>query len=105
MNGPNKQEDLNIFLRQHQIGLVGFLETKVKDHNMAQVARNTCYSWYWDHNATSSERGRILICWQPKAYQFQVLYKSEQLIHGKATQMSTNKKVFITFVYRNNHEA
>ena len=25
MNGPNKQEDLKIFLTQHQIGLVGLL--------------------------------------------------------------------------------
>ncbi|KAJ8419834.1 hypothetical protein Cgig2_030511 [Carnegiea gigantea] len=50
--------------------LVGFLETKVKEQNMAQVVRNTCYSWHWEHNATSNDKGRILICWHPKAYQF-----------------------------------
>ena len=81
------------------------METKVKEQNMAQVVRNTCYSWHWDHNATSSERVRILICWQPKAYQFQVLHKSEQLVYGKATQMSSNKKFYITFMHGNNHEA
>ncbi|KAJ8421214.1 hypothetical protein Cgig2_028027 [Carnegiea gigantea] len=41
----------------------------------------------------------------PKAYQFQVIHKTEQLIHGRVIQMSTNKKFFITFVYGYNHEA
>ncbi|KAJ8421499.1 hypothetical protein Cgig2_028519 [Carnegiea gigantea] len=58
------------------------METKVKEENMAQVVRNTCPSWHWEHNATKSEKGRILVCWQPKAYQFQVI---EQLIHGRIT--------------------
>ncbi|KAJ8436754.1 hypothetical protein Cgig2_009728 [Carnegiea gigantea] len=89
----------------HQIGLVGFLETKVKEENMAQVARNTCPSWHWEHNATNSKKDRILVCWQPKAYQFQVIHKTEQLIHGRVTQMSTNKKFFITFICGCNHEA
>ena len=30
MNGPNKQEDIKIFLQQQQAGMMGFLETKVK---------------------------------------------------------------------------
>ena len=72
---------------------------------MAYVTSNICYSWKWEHNATSSDRGRILVCWHPKAYHFHVMHKSEQLIHGRATQLSTNKKNFITFVYGFNHEA
>ena len=72
---------------------------------MVQVTNNVCYSWQWDHNATSSKRGRILVCWHPKAYHFQVIQKTDQLIHGRATQLATNKHFFLTFVYGFNHEA
>jgi len=33
------------------------------------------------------------------------MHKNEQLIHGRTTQLSTNKTFFITFVYGFNHEA
>ena len=72
---------------------------------MAQVASHTCFSWQWDHNATTNDRGHILVCWHPKVYHFQVMQKTDQLIHGQATQLSTNKLFFVTFVYGHNHEA
>ena len=31
MNAPNKQEDIRIFLQQQQVGMIGFLEAKVKE--------------------------------------------------------------------------
>ena len=42
MNGPNKQEDVKIFLLQQQAGLVDFLETKIKAQNIAQVMGRIC---------------------------------------------------------------
>lgn len=33
LNWPNKQEDVRAFLYSTKLGLVGLLETKVKDHN------------------------------------------------------------------------
>jgi len=42
MNGPNKQEDIKILLQQHQVGLVGFLETKIKAPNITQVMGKMC---------------------------------------------------------------
>jgi len=38
LNGPNKQEDVKIFLNKTKIGLVGLVETKVKRENEEQVA-------------------------------------------------------------------
>jgi len=34
MNTPSKQEDIKVFLQQEQAGMVGFLETKVQEHNI-----------------------------------------------------------------------
>ena len=70
INCPNKQEDLKTLLRQHNTGLVGFLETKVKEQHIAQVIRKVCPTWKWTHNATAEERGRIVVCWHPRQYMF-----------------------------------
>ena len=35
LNGPNKQEDVKIFLQQQQVGLLGLLETKVTLQNIS----------------------------------------------------------------------
>ncbi|KAJ8419310.1 LOW QUALITY PROTEIN: hypothetical protein Cgig2_009221 [Carnegiea gigantea] len=100
MNSPNKQEDIKIFLQQHQAGLVRFLETKA--HNIANVMGKIYSNWEWLHNATDTERGRIIISWHPRRYQFFLLHMHDQVIHGKAFQLSTNKWFEITFVYGRN---
>ncbi|KAJ8419765.1 hypothetical protein Cgig2_009194 [Carnegiea gigantea] len=99
LNGPNKQEDIKIFLHQQQARLVGFLETKVKTQNMAQVMGK-----HWDHNATLTDRGRIIVSWHLKRYKFIVIKKNDQMIHGEAIQLATNKRFYITFVYGKNLE-
>ena len=102
MNYPNKQEDLKILLQQHNAGLVGFLETKVKEQHIAQVIKKVCPRWQWTHNATADEKGRIVVCWHPKEYMFKQLKVIDQMIHGEAIQISTKIKFFITFVYGRN---
>jgi len=99
MNSPQKQEDIKLFLHQQPTGMVGFLETKVKEENMTQVVGRVCNNWHWVHNADSMNRGRVLVCWHPQSYNFQVTRQTDQLIHGRALQLSTNKSFFITFVY------
>ncbi|KAJ8421919.1 hypothetical protein Cgig2_025305 [Carnegiea gigantea] len=87
-----------------QAGMVGFLETKVKDHNIVQVMGKVCANWQWEHNATMTERGRIILCWHPRKYHFNLILKTDQLIHGEAIHLSTNKKFYITLVYERNLE-
>jgi len=38
LNWPNKQEDVKIFLHENKIGLVGLLETKIKENKVEKVA-------------------------------------------------------------------
>jgi len=42
MNGPNKQEDIKLFLQQQQASMVRFLETKVHACNIAHVIIRIC---------------------------------------------------------------
>jgi len=45
MNCRNKQEDIKIFLQQQKVGLVGFLETKVKEQTIPMVMGRICPNW------------------------------------------------------------
>ncbi|KAJ8431317.1 hypothetical protein Cgig2_032307 [Carnegiea gigantea] len=83
LNWPNKQEDVRLFLQEKQIGLVGLLETKVKEDKASKIANNIFQG----------------------TYSVQILSQSVQFIHCKATQNNTMKNFFITFVYGANHEA
>ncbi|KAJ8419347.1 LOW QUALITY PROTEIN: hypothetical protein Cgig2_025466 [Carnegiea gigantea] len=56
------------------------------------------------NNSSPNIKGRIWIAWQPRTYKVEVLQKSDQLMHSHVTQVSTNKKFYITFVYGMNHD-
>ena len=57
LNWPNKKEDVKILLNEKQVGFVGLLETKVREHNVEKVAHNIFQGWMWHHNFNA--RGRI----------------------------------------------
>ena len=103
LNWPNKQEDLRIFLHTHKIGLIGLMETKIKVENDSRIAARVFPNWRWDNNTTPHIKGRLWIAWHPQKYDLQVMQKTDQIIHCYATQLSTLKKFFITFVYGMNH--
>lgn len=50
LNWPNKQEDVRLFLQTNQVGLVGLIETKVKEKNVSHIATRTFPGWEWLHN-------------------------------------------------------
>ena len=93
LNQPNKQ-----------VGMIGLLETKVKESNVSKVAGKTFLGWIWHHNFELNLRGHILIAWKPNTYNVQVIAKIKQLIHCHAVQLSIHRKFFITFVYGMNQE-
>ena len=104
MNAPNKQEDIKVFLQQEQVGLVGFIETKVKESNIQMVMNRVCPNWHWVHNANSSEKGRIILSWKPSKYQFSMILKTDQLVHGEVYHLPTSKRFYLTMVYGRNYE-
>jgi len=59
LNWPNKQEDVKIFLFNNKVGLVGLIETKVKEHNTNKVATAFFPGWHWHTNFSLNPKGRI----------------------------------------------
>jgi len=91
LNWPNEQEDVKIFLPDKKIGLVQLSETKIKEHNVQKMANNMFPNWQWVHNFPLNCTGRILLAWRPSSYQTRLIRTSDQLVHCKMTQLSTNK--------------
>ena len=104
LNQPNKPEDVKIFLHEKRIGFIGLLETKVKESKVDLNSYNIFHGWIWHHNFTICNKGRIWIAWRPQFYKVDILSQSDQYIHCKASQLSTMKDFYITFVYGMNQE-
>ncbi|KAJ8427388.1 hypothetical protein Cgig2_008804 [Carnegiea gigantea] len=74
----------------NKVGLIGLLETKVKEKNVKKVATHVFPGWRWMHNFSLNPKGRI---WM------ELIHMTEQYTHCYAIQMSSNVKFYITFIY------
>ncbi|KAJ8421653.1 LOW QUALITY PROTEIN: hypothetical protein Cgig2_019771 [Carnegiea gigantea] len=80
LNWPNKQEDVKLFLQLNDVGLVGLIETKIRQHNAVSLASNFLHGWQWANNCDISN-GRIWVAWKPSSYHIAILEKTYQYIH------------------------
>ena len=104
LNWPNNQEDVHSFLQFNQVGMIGLLETKVNKKNVEKITRTAFPGWHWYHNFDLNVKGCIWMAWNPSSYNVQLLLKTDQLIHCYVTQLHTQRKFYITFVYGMNQE-
>ena len=104
LNWPNKQEDVKLFLQLNNVGLVGLIETKIRQQNVDTIATALLHGWQWTNNCDVSN-GRIWVAWKPSSYHLTILKSTDQFIHCEATQLITYKHFQITFIYGHNHES
>ena len=88
---PISKKTSRSFYNSSKQDLVGFLETKIKLQNIAPVMGKICPTWNWIHNASEEERGRIIVSWHPRHYQFNLLHIIDQMIHKEVVQLTTSK--------------
>ena len=80
------------------------METKIRMEKDSKIAASTFLGWNWVNNSSPSIKGRIRIAWKPSLYEVELLQAIDQIIHCYVTQMSSNMKFYITFVYGMNQE-
>ncbi|KAJ8421531.1 hypothetical protein Cgig2_033905 [Carnegiea gigantea] len=100
LNWPNKQVDVHLFLHDNKVGLVGLLETKVKEVKANSVLQT--FSRDADGWITSPKPSRIWVAWKPSCYNVKLVALSDQFIHCHTMRMSTNDQFYITFIYGQN---
>ncbi|KAH8495006.1 hypothetical protein H0E87_018257 [Populus deltoides] len=81
-------------------GIIGLLETKIAPANMNTIIPGTSLSgWKFLSNSSASSTCRILVGWEPIAFDLSCLQFSEQWVTCEVTSLATKDKLKITFVY------
>ena len=102
VSAPPRAKVVGRWLKEHDVGLVGLLETRVKAIHIDRAAGNIDRSWNWIHNGQFHNRMRILVGWIPDLVNVQVAVVHLQLNHCRVTIKSTNVSFWFTILYRLN---
>lgn len=98
LNRCSKQKMIRNFILNQDIHLFSLLETRVKAYKLGSVYINVCPGWCFSSNISKHEGGRIIIGWNSRSFQVDILHMTSQLIHCKVTT-DHQKKFCCTFVY------
>lgn len=64
MNALNKLRELHMYCNKHRVGLLGMIESKLRDQNMDICKRLFFKQWDFVHNLDYHARGRLWILWK-----------------------------------------
>ncbi|XP_021727814.1 uncharacterized protein LOC110694925 [Chenopodium quinoa] len=99
MNKPGKLCDVLCFMRHHNMGLFGLLETKVRGKNFRRVFGNFGRDWSVITNHSVSDKVRVLIVWLPSIFSVESCKIDVQFVHVCITHIAMRKKFWLTMVY------
>ncbi|XP_062080485.1 uncharacterized protein LOC133785250 [Humulus lupulus] len=100
MNKGNKQRDIRDLCRLNNIGFGALFETKVRHEKAAGIISNSFPNW--DYYSSSVISYRILLIWQSKFVQVQILDEDPQFVHCKIRVSGHKTEFFLTAVYGSN---
>lgn len=99
LNTPLKQNGVRSFIGQHNIDVLGILETKLGMSTIDQIMRNKFDNLLQINNFEVHRAGRILVIWNSLKLNLEVLETTSQVIHCIVTCKVTSLKKFVSFVY------
>ncbi|XP_021735655.1 uncharacterized protein LOC110702256 [Chenopodium quinoa] len=99
LNKPNKICDVLWFMRHHNMGLFGFMETKVKARRFSKVFGNFGKEWSIVTNYSAHSSGRIWLIWLPSIFSVSSCKVGVQYIHTLVTHRASMKSFWVTMVY------
>ncbi|XP_062118800.1 uncharacterized protein LOC133832477 [Humulus lupulus] len=100
MNKVNKQKTILDVCRLNKVGLGALLETKIRVVKLKEVMNTMFYGW--EFYSSKVVEGRILVIWNAKMVQLEVLQESDQLLHYQV-RLHNQNFFCITFVYGSNN--
>lgn len=99
LNSPQKRGDNKRFLTHYNIGLLGFLETRVKTRNFPKVFSKVCHGWSIVTNYQFHQGGRIWLVWLASIFVVNVCEYESQFIHCEVVHKASIKCFDFTMVY------
>lgn len=101
LNRKTKQIEVRKVLQDHNIKLLGLLETKVRAHALGGLYLTICPWWCITSNLPWNGRGRIVVVWDPLCFTVDILLCTDQLVHCKVKPTHGNS-FLCTIVYAHN---
>lgn len=98
LNKVNKQLEVARFLAEHNISLIGLLETKIKHVGLGALYLRVFLGWCITSNIAWHAGGRIILGWRSEDIHIDILQCDSQFIHVKGVPKS-GSTFHCTFVY------
>lgn len=97
-NKANKQLEVARFLSNHNISLIGLLETKIKRAGLGALYLRVFSGWCITSNIAWHDGGRIIVGWRSEDIQIDIIQCDSQFIHLMGVPKTENS-FHCTFVY------
>ncbi|XP_010669917.1 uncharacterized protein LOC104887033 [Beta vulgaris subsp. vulgaris] len=102
LNSPWKHFHLRKFIQSQNVGLFGYLETRVKTGNFAKVYPRICPNWSIVTSYSAFPGGRIWLVWSPSCFTVDVRMLTEQMIYGVMNHKASGVQFCLSMVYGHN---
>ncbi|XP_020261656.1 uncharacterized protein LOC109837719 [Asparagus officinalis] len=99
LNKSSKQLLVNKFLLQYHISFIALLETKIKESKLPNSVKRITNDWKWLSNVRNSSKARILILWDPRILDTQIVNISDQQITCAVKSFDGRLDCVISSVY------
>lgn len=94
-NRPLKQKSVCTLVHNHKIDVFGILKSKLYKKALSSLMKIDFPDMLAIHNFDLSDKGRILVIWNPKTVGLNILEMSDQHIHVNITCSLSMKSFFI----------
>ncbi|KAK4438304.1 hypothetical protein Salat_0164700 [Sesamum alatum] len=98
-NRPLKHNGVAHLIKNNNLCLLGILETKLAASTIPRILHRSFPGWCQANNFDMITGGRILIIWNPAVIDLQSEDISQQVIHCRVTNKSSQLSFYITFTY------
>ncbi|XP_074300965.1 uncharacterized protein LOC141632305 [Silene latifolia] len=102
LNKLVKQIEVNKFLTQNKLDIIGILETRVKENKSQRILRNKFRGYSSFCNYSKHYNGRIWLVWNPSTTRVTVLQVHAQVLHCHVHHLATGRAFHLSVVYGSN---
>lgn len=99
LNSDPRQKGVKVLVNDHNLDIIGLLETKLNDERLRSFLRFYFRGWNHVNNFATHDAGRIFVLWNPLKVSLEPLLIFPKGIHFKATCKVTSISVHLSFVY------
>ncbi|XP_059288638.1 uncharacterized protein LOC132041992 [Lycium ferocissimum] len=104
LNGLNKQREVKLLCNELELGIMCFIETRIKVHKVGSVVEGMFGGWEYRSNHAAHYNGRLLLVWRKDWFDVVIESEAAQAMTCQITCLSRQLRFNATFVYAFNQK-